>query len=113
MRLEDLALGGENVRPAPHVPVIRPACGDLESDLLTAAAHHQLRPRLLYGTRHERGVVELVVLALEGRALLRPEEIQHLARFVETAEAIGHRVEGNAVGGVLVLLPARAHSADE
>src|SRR5713101_8587689 len=106
--VQDLALLRQRLRAAPDVPVVGPARDDLERDLFAAAADHQLGARLLYGLGHERRVVELVVLALEGRAILGPEHAQHLAGLVEALESLAHRVERDAVGRVLVFLPAGA-----
>src|SRR6266545_3736651 len=111
--VEDLPLLRENVRAAPDVPVVGPARDDLERHLFAAAADHELGARLLDRLRHERRVVELVVLALEGRALLGPEHVQDLAGFIQTLEPLAHRIERQAVGLVLVLLPAGANAADE
>src|SRR6266436_4788483 len=111
--VQDLALLRQRLGAAPDVPVVGPARDDLERDLLTAAADHQLGARLLHRLGHERRVVELVVLALEGRAVLGPEHVQHLAGLVEALEPLAHRVERDAVGRVLVFLPAGADAADE
>ena len=113
MLLEDLALAREDVGTAPDVPVIGPARGHLEGDLLAAAADHELGPWLLHGLGHQERVVELVVAPLEGRAILGPQHVHDLAGLVEALEPLAHRVEGDAVGLVLVFLPARTHAADE
>src|SRR5437899_1326295 len=111
--VEDGALARERLGPAPDVPVIGVTRGDLERDLLAAAADHQLGVRTLHGLRRERRVAELVVAPLEGDLVLRPQRLEHLAGLVEAREALGHRVEGKAVRLVLVLLPRGADAADE
>src|SRR5262249_56689965 len=69
--------------------------------------------RLLYCLRLAGGVVERVVLALEGGARLREELGQHLDRLAEPARALADGVEGDAVGLALAFEPAGADAEDE
>jgi len=111
--VEDSPLVGERLRPTPHVPVIGVLGRDAERDLLAPAADHQLGVRLLHRLGHQRRVVETIEAALVIRARLGPERLQHPARLVQPLEPLAGGVEVHPVGAVLVLLPARAHAADE
>ena len=113
MAVEQRALVCERLGPTPDVPVVGVTRGDLERHLLAAAADHQLGMRTLRRLGRERRLAQLVVTALERRLVLRPEGLEHLARFIEPRETLGHRVEGNAVRLVLVLLPRGADATDE
>src|SRR5207253_4945394 len=106
--VEDLALAREDSRAAPAVPVVGVLRDDPEGGALAAAADHELGVGRLDGLRVERGVGELVVTPLERGAALLPQRPDHLTSLVQALEPLAHRVEGNAVGLVLVLLPSRA-----
>ena len=111
--VEDGALAGHDLGAAPDVPVIGVLGHDAQGHALAAAADHQLGMRLLHGLGIEGRVRELVVLAVEGAAPLRPQRVEYFARLVQPLEPLAQRVEGDAVGFVLVLLPARAEAEDE
>src|SRR6058998_174136 len=111
--VEDLALSREDPRPAPAVPVVGVLGDDLERDALAAAADHQLGVRGLHRLGVEGGVGELVVAHLERGAPLLPQRPDHVAGLIEPLEPLAHRVEGNAVRLVLVLLPSRAQAEQE
>src|SRR6266850_6419041 len=84
--VENLTLPPEHAGAAPAVPVVGVLGHDAQRDALAAAADHQLRVRRLHRLGIQRGVGELVVLALERRALLGPQRAHHLARLVEPLE---------------------------
>src|SRR5262245_25833389 len=111
--VEDLAFAPEDPGPAPAVPVVGVLGDDLEGDTLAAPADHQLGVGGLDRFGIEGGVGELVVAPLERRAPFLPQRADHLAGLVQPLESLAHRVEGNAVRLVLVLLPARAQSEEE
>src|SRR2546427_692262 len=67
----------------------------------------------LHGLGIERSIRELVVAPLEVAAALGPQGLHHLARLVQTLQPLAHRPEWDAVGLVLVLLPARAEPQEE
>src|SRR3989441_310951 len=111
--VEDLSFSRRDARTAPDVPVIRVLGDDTQGDALAPAADHQLGVRRLDGLGIERGVGELVVAPLEGGAPLGPQRPDHLTGLVQALEPLAQRVEGDAVGLVLVLLPARAEAQQE
>ena len=113
MAVEQRPFARKRLGPAPDVPMVGVPRGDLERHLLAAAADHQLGMRTLHGLGCQRRVAQLVVAALERGLVLRPERLEHLARFVEAREPLGHRIEGDAVRLVLVLLPRGADTTDE
>ena len=76
--------------------------------LLAAAADADRRVRLLRALRLVAGVLELVVLAVEGRGLLGEQAGQHLAGLLEAVEALLDAAELDAVGAGLLLVPAGA-----
>ena len=63
--------------------------------------------------RLERRLVELVELALEAGLLVREQTLDDLARLFHAAQAPAHRVEGDPVGAMLILLPASTQSEHE
>src|SRR5262249_37014854 len=89
--VENRALAGERLGAAPDVPVIGVARGDLQRDTLTAAADHQLGIGSLHGLRGQWRIAQLIEASFEGRLVLRPQRLEHLARLVETRESLGHR----------------------
>src|SRR6185436_19750462 len=60
----------------------------------------------------QRGVAYLVVAAFEIGTLVVEEAADDLDRLLQHPETLRSRVERDVVGGVLVLLPARAKAQD-
>src|SRR5262245_50929352 len=111
--LENLSFTGEHPRPAPAVPVVGVLGDDAQGHLLAAAADHELGMGLLNWLGIERSIGELIVASLERGAALPPQRADDLAGLVEPLEPLAHRVKGNAIGRVLVLLPPCAQAEHE
>jgi hypothetical protein len=101
-----LRLGGEEV---PDLRVLR---GERLDHLRAHAADQDRRMRTLHRLRHEWRVLRLVVLAVERGRVLGEELRHHLDGLDEAVRAAAGRVEGDAVGLVLLLEPAGAHAED-
>src|SRR5438132_539940 len=111
--VEARARPGQDPRAPPDIPVVGVLGHDAQGDALAAAADHQLGMGRLHGLGIERSIRELVVAPLEVAAALGPQGLHHLARLVQTLQPLAHRPERDAVGLVLVLLPARAEPQEE
>src|SRR5436309_3298031 len=113
MRVEDRSLPCQDPRAPPDIPLVGVLGHDAQGDALAAAADHQLGMGRLHWLGIERSIRELVVAPLEVAAALGPQGLHHLARLVQTLQPLAHRPERDAVGLVLVLLPARAEPQEE
>ena len=100
-------------RAAREVPVVGVLGGERKGALLAAAPDADGRVRLLRPLRFVARILELVVLSVEGRRLLREQAGQHLAGLLEAIEALLHAAEFDAVGAGLLLVPARADAEFE
>ena len=97
----------QHVRGRPEVPFVGEPSRDPHRAEFAAAPDQQrqwpLPRRWLVGC-----VVDAVVVADERRAPLTQERRDHLTRLFESIEALAKRAQLDAVGGVLIQLPARA-----
>ena len=95
-------------RPADEVPVLRVPGGRAQRPALAAAADADGRMGPLHPLGLAAGVGQLVVVAGEGRRLLREEPDQDLAGLLEAVAALLGRPELDAVGAGFLLVPAGA-----
>src|SRR5215831_19413171 len=109
MLIQDRALMGEVFgRSTSEVPDSGMLRYDTQRQPLAAATEYERRMRLLDRLGFAAGVGELIVAPSEIRDRLSPEQPDDLARLVESVDALGGRVERDAVHGMLLLMPARA-----
>ena len=107
MLIEDVTLAGEVLRRTTHeVPVLGESGCSAQRPSLPAATDADRRLRALDRLRLVAGTAELVVLALEGRRLLREEPDDHLTSLLEAVAALGRRAQLDPVGPRLLLVPA-------
>ena len=107
---QHITLGEELLHGAAgEVPMLREARDRTEGAPLAAATDADRRVRLLERLGVAAGVLELDVLPLERRGLVRQQPDDRLAPFVERVEPLSQRgMEVDAVGARLLLVPARA-----
>ena len=107
MSLQDADLVREHLGRRPRVPFVRVLGGDPHRPLLASAADQQ-RQRFWTGAGWFGASCDVEVVPVEGRPLLPEQRDEDLRRLLEPVEPFLDRPELDAVGGVLVLLPAGA-----
>ena len=61
----------------------------------------------------EWSLVELVILAMKSRFVLRPQVEQNLAGFLQAMQAFTHGIKGKPVGDMFVALPGTTQATDK
>ncbi len=107
MPSQHVELPAHDLGRRPRVPLVAVLRGDPHRALLAAPAHEQLH--VLASRVHGR-IVDHVVGPLEREPRLREQSLHDLHGFLEPVEPLLHRRQLDAVGLMLVLLPAGAET---
>ena len=106
-------LMSKDFRRAEGVPDVCVPGDDPQHQLFARSADHQRRARLLQRLRLAVGFDQLIILSGKRRLPFGPQSLDDFAGFVNAANALGSRIERDAVSRMLHLEPAGADAHNQ